>query len=209
MGQIGNLGYVVLCILLVGALVVIVLTARSLKRNPDNGKVKLSSFSLTLLTCIPIAATFAFITYNRIDNDYKLLGIQQYGQRTQANVELIYQQRCRHSHCNMRVRYSYSPKTTSIKAGRRFVNDDYLGTDSPRDPHLVYAATTGTIPIAYDKRRPNISSINFDDSVFTGAMVRQNAESIEYLWIHLGYIAIFMMSLFWLCKFLQRTVFNV
>ena len=106
----------------------------------------------------------------------KTLDLQKYGIRTEATVTRIYTDGCGRSGCSLDAQFSF------VANGRTVSGHGYLASDrNLDDADLIYAKTRGTVPVAYDVRRPAVVGLNFRDWVF-----RKNAYGL--MWQLVGII---------------------
>jgi hypothetical protein len=98
----------------------------------------------------------------------KGMELQQHGRATQAAVIRIYTAGCgKTGGCNENVEYAFTPDPSLGGPRKEYRGYEYIGSSrAPHNPDMLYAKTYHTVPIVYDARWPEISSLNFRNRVF-------------------------------------------
>jgi hypothetical protein len=113
----------------------------------------------------------------------KTLDLQKFGVRTEATVTRIYTDGCGRRSCSIDAQFTFPV------AGQTFSGHGYLASDrDPTDPDLVYAKRHGSVPIAYDARRPRVVGLNFGDRIF-------HEDAVHGMWSLIGIVGAITGSL--------------
>ena len=92
--------------------------------------------------------------------------IKNHGERVMANVLDIYMGSCGKHGCREYVKYQFTPKSAAANSQPITDSDDIANSDDVNNPRLVFAQTRHQVPVAYDARDPQVSTLNFNDIVF-------------------------------------------
>ncbi len=156
-------------------------SGRTVAPGDDLRRARLQGGSLALaIVAAPMVLVLVPVAIWAARDCAKTLDLQTHGMRTEATVTRIYTDGCGRSSCSIYAQFNF------LADGRTFDGHGYLASDrNPDDPDLIYVKTRGTVPVAYDVRRPVVVDLNFRDWVF-----RRNAYAL--MWQMIGLIGVIM-----------------